>query len=74
MAFNEKIFKFANNLDKNGIKYQKSKARAIESRNVDPTRRSELLKEAKLKADQSEGRSDLRNLYEEGIRRHNKYD
>jgi hypothetical protein len=47
--FNNKMLSFADLLDKNNVKYE-TEHHAIESRYVDPERRSELLKEAKLQA------------------------
>jgi hypothetical protein len=61
--FNNKMVSFADLLDKNNIQYE-TEHHAIESRYVDPERRSELLKEAKLQAEQQKGRTKLRNLYE----------
>lgn len=61
--FNNKMLSFADLLDKNNIQYE-TEHHAIESRYVDPERRSELLKEAKLQAEQQKGGTKLRNLYE----------
>jgi hypothetical protein len=61
--FNNKMLSFADLLDKNNVKYE-TEHHAIESRYVDPERRSELLKEAKLQAERQEGGAELRDIYE----------
>ena len=61
--FNNKMLSFADLLDKNNVKYE-TEHHAIESRYVDPERRAELLKEAKLQAEQQEGGAELRDIYE----------
>jgi len=61
--FNNKMLNFADLLDKNNVKYE-TEHHAIESRYVDPQRRAELLKEAKLQAEQQEGGTELRDIYE----------
>ncbi len=66
LGFNTKMSNFAEELHKNNIKYETTH-RAIESRYVDPKRRSELLKTAKLKAEQQQSGANIRNLYEEAI-------
>jgi len=61
--FNNKMLSFADILDKNNVKYE-TEHHAIESRYVDPKRRAELLKEAKLQAEQQKGGPELRDIYE----------
>jgi len=61
--FNDKMLSFADILDKNNVKYE-TEHHAIESRYVSPERRAELLKEAKLQAEQQKGGSELRDIYE----------
>lgn len=61
--FNNKVFKFADELEKNNVQYE-AEHHAIESRYVDPQRRSEVLEQAKKQAEQSESGADIRNLYE----------
>jgi len=64
LDFNNKVITFANELDNQNIKHE-SEHHAIESRYVDPERRSQLLKEAELKGEQQEGGPDIRDLYKE---------
>ena len=61
--FNNKMLSFADLLDKNNVRYE-TEHNAIESRYVDPERRSELLKEAQLQAKQQKSGTELRNIYE----------
>lgn len=61
--FNNKMLSFADLLDKNNVKYE-TEHHAIESRYVDPERRAELLEKAKLQAEQQEGGTELRDIYE----------
>jgi hypothetical protein len=61
--FNNKMLSFADILDKNNVKYE-TEHHAIESRYVSPERRAELLKEAKLQAEQQKGGAKLRDIYE----------
>jgi hypothetical protein len=64
LDFNNKVITFADELDNQNIKHE-SEHHAIESRYVDPERRSQLLKEAELTGEQQEGGPNIRDLYKE---------
>lgn len=74
LEFYDNFTKLIANLDKNGIKYEKAKTREVETRYVDPGRRSSILQDFERKLGQQQSGSDLHNLLKEAINRHNEPD
>lgn len=68
LAFDEKMVKFADALDKQGIEHG-TRVHSIESRYVDPAKRTELLKEAESSLQQRQSGADLRDIYKEAAAR-----
>ncbi|MEP7109836.1 MAG: hypothetical protein ABI760_17705, partial [Ferruginibacter sp.] len=64
--FNNKIHIFAASLDKKSITHE-TKHFAAESRYVDPEKRTAILKNAELQAEQRKGGSILRSLYQSAL-------
>jgi len=71
--FSNNIINFTNNLTRDGIKFKEPQYRAIESKYVDPQRRSELLTHLESEAGQRQSGSDLHNLYKEAKEKSDKF-
>lgn len=70
--YDGKMSNFVKSLIKNNISHE-AKYRAIESRYVDPVRRTELLEAAKSSANQRQGGANVRNLYKTAVAQNQRF-